>query len=268
MLKKLLIAAVAVLVGLIVVKKTDVGSYARVWLKNARACASRQVPVETEIERLRDEVARIGADSKSHYSAIAEEMVAVDNLKKEIVTHEANLGRQKKNILALKEDLASGNEYVVYGDTRYSRDRVKAQLARDFEAYKAAEANLAAKRKLLEARESTLTAAKEQMRAMQEARRDLEVELARLEAEYKTVRVAQTKSKFHLDDSELSRIKEGVAKLRDRVKVEQTTLALQADFSGGPIPVTERVKEKDLLKDIDAHFSGKAPKSDKVAAQK
>jgi len=255
MLKKLMIAAVAVVVGLTVVTSSGwLGSLVRTKCKNVSAWARDQVPVETEIQRLRDEVARLGGDSRSYFSKIAEEMVAVDNLKKDIATAEANLERQKKNILTLKSDLASGNEFVVYGDTRYSKARIKSQLARDFEAYKGAEQQVKAKRKLLEARDSNLTAAREQLGAMQETRRDLEVELARLEAEYSTVKVAQTRSKVQFDDSRLSSIKRDVARLQDRVKVEQKTLSLQAEFSSGPIPVTERVKANDLLKDIDTHF--------------
>jgi chromosome segregation ATPase len=267
MLKKLLIAAVAVVVGLVVVQKTSLGSYVRVWWKNARLCASRQVPVETEIERLRDELARIGKDSTKYFQAMAEDIEAVKELKRDITRHEANLERQKKNVLTLKEDLASGNAFVFYGDTKYSRERIKSQLAHDFEAYKAAEASLAAKRKLLEVKEQNLTAAKDRMRAMQETRRDLEVELARLEAEHKTVLASQTRSKTHFDDSELSRIKKGVADLRTRINVQKTALEVEAEYSGGPIPVTERVKEKDLLKAIDSHFDAEK-KGDKVAAQK
>jgi len=255
MLKKLLIAAVAVLVGLTVVTSpTWVGSLLRTKWKDASAWCRQQVPVETEIQRLRDEVARLSTVSKTHFSALAEETVAVENLRKDIATLEANLTRQKKNVLALKEDLASNTEMIKYGDRTYSRDQVKTQLARDFEGYRTAEENLKAKRSLLEAKEASLSAAREQMKAMQDARVTLEDKLARLEAEIKKVRVAQTKSKLQFDDSELSRVKADVAALEDRIKVEQRKLELQAEYSHAPIPLTERVKEKDLVKDIEDHF--------------
>jgi len=255
MLKKLLIAAVAVLVGLTVVASdTWVGSLLRTKIKNAKTFCRQQVPVETEIERLRDEVARLGTVSKKHFSDLAEETVAVETLRKDIATLEGNLARQKKNVLALKEDLASSTEAIKYGDRTYSRDQVKGQLARDFEAYKTAEENLKAKRSLLEAKEASLNAAREQMKALQDARVTLEDKLARLEAEIKKVRVAQTKSKFQLDDGELSRVKADVAALENRIKVEQKKLEIQAEYSHAPIPLTERVKEKDLVKDIETHF--------------
>jgi len=266
MLKKLLIAAVAVLVGLTVITSpTWVGSLVRTKLKDARTWVRHQVPPETEIQRLRDEVARLSSVSKKHFSDLAEETVAVDRLRQDVSTLEANLAQKKKNILVLREDLGSPEQFVSYGERRYSKDEVKRQLARDFEAYQVAEENLKAKRGLLEAKEAGLAAAREQMKAMQDTRQLLEDKLARLEAEIKRVRVAQTRSQFSLDDSSLSRVKEDVAALEDRVKVAQTELKLRAEYSEAPIPLAERVQEKDLLKDIDAKF-GKA-EGQKVAAE-
>jgi len=265
MLKKLVIAAIAVVVGLTVVKKTEVGSLMGVWWKNAKACARKQVPVETEIERLRYEVDRIGEDSKTYISQIAEQTVAVRNLRDEVKGAEKNLAQKKDNIRALADDLkASEGDTVKVGDTTYSKSRVKAQLSRDFELFKLSKKQLDSKRKELQAREDRLAAAKQQLSALQDERENLKVELAKLEADIQAVRVAQTQSKFQVDDSELARIKEGVARVRDRIKVEQEKMALQAEFTTGPIPVTERVKTTDLLKDIDAEISAK---SDKVAGK-
>src|SRR5258708_5090848 len=52
MCKKLVLAAVAILVGSMVVKHTSVGSLARVWWNDARQAVERQVPPETQIKRL------------------------------------------------------------------------------------------------------------------------------------------------------------------------------------------------------------------------
>jgi len=264
MFKKLLIAAVAVLVGLTVVTSpTWLGSLLRTKWKNCTTWARKQVPVETEIQRLRDEVARLSNVTRKHFSDLAEETVAVENLRKDVSTLEANLARQKKHIVALKDDLASGEEFVKYDNVTYTKTQVKRTLSREFEAYKVAEEHLKAKRDLLAAKEESLSAAREQLKAMQDQRETLRNELARLEAEYKKVRVAQTRSKFQLDDSELSRIKADVNELENRINVEKTRLKLEAEYSEAPIPMTERVKEKDLIKDINDHF-----KTGKVAVEK
>ena len=256
MLKKLLIAVVAVAVGLAVVRSTKLGSLMRVKWHDATAWCNKQIPVETEIARLRDEISRLGNDTRSHCQVIAEEMVQVDNLKREIGEGEAKLEKQKKKIAAMRDALnEGGNKLVVLGDDKYPRVRVEKQLGRDFDLYKTCEAQLAAKRKLLESRQECLAKAREQLTAMQDARRDLEVEVSRLEAEYNTLKVTQTRSKFNLDDSNLSRAKQGVAALRDRIAAETASAALQAEFAEGPITVGNTVKTKDLLKQIDEHFA-------------
>jgi peptidoglycan hydrolase CwlO-like protein len=256
MLKKLLIAVVAVAVGLTVVRSTKLGSLMRVKWNDATAWCNKQIPVETEIARLRDEISRLGNDTKSHCQVIAEEMVQVDNLKREISEGEAKLEKQKKKVTAMRDALnEGGNKLVVLGEEKYPRVRVEKQLARDFTHYKTAEAQLVQQRKLLESRETCLAKAREQLTAMQESRRDLEVEVSRLEAEYNTLKVAQTKSKFNLDDSSLSKVKEGVAALRNRIAAESNKAALAAEFSEGPISAGDTVKTKDLLKEIDQHFN-------------
>jgi len=265
MLKKLLIAVVAVAVGLTVVKSTKMGSLMRVKWNEATAWCNKQIPVPTEIARLRDEISRLGNETKGHCQVIAEEMVAVDNLKREIGEAESKLEKQKKKVTAMRDALADGGtQKVVFGDETYSRARVEKQLARDFDLYKTCESQLASKKKLLESRQECLAKAREQLAAMQDTRRDLEVQVSQLEAEYNTLKVTQTKSKFALDDSNLSKVKEGVQALRNRIEAESKAAALQAEFGDGEIHVGDTVKTKDLLKEIDAKF---AKDQGKVAAK-
>jgi chromosome segregation ATPase len=255
MLKKLLIAVVAVAIGLAVVRSTKVGSLLRVKWNEATAWCNKQIPVQDEIARLRLDIANLGKDTKTHCQVIAEEMVAVDNLKREIGEAESKLEQQKKKITAMRDALADGGtQRVVLGEDTFPRVRVQKQLARDFDLYKTCEAQLAAKKKLLESRQECLAKAREQLTAMQDARRDLEVQVSQLEAQYNTLKVTQTKSKFALDDSALSKVKEGVNALRTRIKTLEQQAALQAEFGDGEISVGDTVKTKDLLKEIDAKF--------------
>jgi hypothetical protein len=60
MLKKLLIAVVAVAVGLTVVKSTKVGSLMRVKWNEATAWCNKQIPVPDEIASLRLQIANLG----------------------------------------------------------------------------------------------------------------------------------------------------------------------------------------------------------------
>ncbi len=262
MCKKLVIVAVAVVAVALLLRKTEVGSHVRLAWKNYKSDIKKQVPLETEIERLRLELTRL-SDDKRDVSSIAEEMVAIDNLKSDITRKQANLEKQKVRIMKMKADLETGQSYIVYGDTRWSAATVKAQLGSEFANYKLLEDELKANEKTLQAREMSLTQAREQLAAKQSARRELEVELARLEAELKTVRLAETRSRVVIDDSELARIKKSVNELNTRIKVEQKKLVLQGEFVNGPIPVTQPEPRKDVMQEIDQYFNNNAAQAPK-----
>jgi chromosome segregation ATPase len=263
MLKKMLIAAVAVLVGLAVVSSpTWLGSLLRTKWRNCQAWVQEQVPLETEIQRIRGELARMTEDTRCQYDALAREMVAVEDLKADIATGEASLAERKKHVLSLRDDLANGRFNVKHGED--GRSVLKGRLVREFETYKACEENLKAKRKLLEARETGLSAAQEQLKALRETREQLKVELARLEAEVKTLRVAQTRSKVTFDEGQLSAVKQDLARLKNRVRVQQRVLDLQGQ-DANQTAVGEQVNDKDVIKEVDSRL-GKT--GDKVAVEK
>ena len=262
MMKKIGIASVVVLAGLVVLATTNLGSYARTGWNKIKKHACSQVSPEFEIDRVRDEISQLVPDMNKNLNAIAQEMVAVENLRKDIEQTRANLDAQKKNILQMREDVEGKNpsEWIEYGGTRYKADRVRIKLARDWESYKAAEASLKAKENLLEAKEQALAAAKEQMNSMKAKKEQLEVELAQLEAELKTLRVAEARGSFKIDDSRLARIEGSLNDIRDRIKVAKTEADLRGEFSSDVIPVEKKVQTADVLKEIDSHFAGKDTK--------
>lgn len=267
MFRKILIGAAVVALGLFALHTTGLSSYPATAFSNMKKALKKKVPLEFEIERLRTEVARLVPDMKKHLSTIAEEMAAVDSLKEEIAQTHVNLDKQKKNILAMTQALESGTTTVSFNHRDYSATRIKEKLARDFESYQRCEAELKSREKLLEAREKSLDAARDQLATMRTQKQDLEVQVAQLEAELKTVRAAQSRNKFHFDDTNLARCKATLAELRNRLKVEKTETELEGEFANDPIPVETKEKSaKDLTKEINGYFNN--PKSDdaKVAA--
>lgn len=258
MCKKIGIAVVAVLIGLFVVKKTEFGSWLKVCCRDARAAIRNQIPLESEIARLKSELANLDKSDARHYDAVAEKVVVVDNLRKEIAKTRVNLEEQERSIKVMNDDLKSNRDTFVYSGTSYPREKVEKQLRSDFESFKRAQATLEAKQKKLEALEEGLSKAREQLREMKNVRKDMEIELARLEAELENLNLAKLRSDVRLDDSDYSRIREGMNRVRDRINVQVESIKLQGEF-GGPIrPDTkEKPADKNLNQDIDAYFSGK-----------
>src|ERR1700687_5549956 len=128
MFKKLVVAFLAVLAGLMIWHKTSVGSYMNFAWKKAKATATNSVPLEWEIERLREEVANLVPDMKKQLSSIAEEKVAIERLGKEITIAQTNLKEQEENIKQMRADLKNvkpDKATVSYGDRNYKVERVK-----------------------------------------------------------------------------------------------------------------------------------------------
>ncbi len=258
MLKKIAILGAIVVAGLFLFNRTHLGSYAGTAWKKVKEGAKQSVPLEFEIECVKNEVSKLVPDMKKNLSTIADEMVQVENLREDIVVTKAQLDKQRDNVLTMRKDLESGARKVKYGDREYSAERVKEKLARDWESYKNCEKNLETKERLLETREQALAVEREKLATMRQRKDQLEVQVAQMDADLKNLRLAQTRSDFQIDDSRLARINASLASIRDRLKSEKLVTEMGGTFANDlDIPVEKRVKTTELLKDIDSHFGGK-----------
>lgn len=259
MCRKIGFVALAGMIAFAVLTFTRAGSYSRTTWNKVSTTVQNQIPVEFEIERLRQEVNQLVPDMKKNRGLVAEEMVAVENLRQEITTTRANLDKQKTDLMAIARDVENGESQVTYNNRTYSAERIKEKLARDLAGFKRSVSELKAREQLLDAKERSLDVAREQLAAMMEQKRDLEVQIAQLEAELKTVRLAQTKSQFSLDDSRLSEIKRSIAELRNRLKVEVTELELEGQYSFDPTVKPEKAKPaSDVAREVLQYFGNGA----------
>jgi len=263
MFKKIGIAALAIVAGLFIVKSTYLGAYARTAWGKVKSTAKAQVPLEFQIESLRNEVAQLTPDMKTHCNAIAEEMVAVQTLKNQIVDIRTNLDKQKEMVRSMNQDLKSGERKIVYNGRTYSSERIREKLHRDLASCKRCAEELKAKEQLLEAKERSLDAAREQLSTMKAQKEQLEVQIAQLEADVKTLRVAQTQSNFQLDDSRLASIKSQLADIQNQLKVEKIAGDLQGAFSNDTIELEKKTPSAaQLSRDVEEFLGGDSTKAD------
>ncbi|HZT80892.1 MAG TPA: hypothetical protein VFA26_11740 [Gemmataceae bacterium] len=265
MAKKIAIAVVAVAAGLLVLGFTTAGrkacSLARLGWHRVEVGADEMIPPEVEIERLRNELAQMGPEMKKHLGKMAEEMVAVENLKKDIAEHRAELDKQRQAIAVMQKELKSGEKVIEINGKTFPRHRIENKLVGDWETFKRSEALLRNKEQLLEQKEQGLETAREQLKAMEEAKEQLKLELAQLETEVKAMRVAEARDKMHFDDSRLGRVKEDVAKLKNRIKTKIQKDELVRKYTADPgVEINKKVKAEETLKEIDAYFSKGAEK--------
>jgi chromosome segregation ATPase len=254
-MKKVVIGLLIIAGGLFLLRKTNVCSYVSTAWAKVKTGAKNQVPLEFEVDRVRHEIAGLEDDMRAHVGPIAEEMATIKDLRKRIDSTRDELKNQKRNILAMTRDLERGTETISYGDGDYSADEVRAKLDGDFASYRRCEAELKSQEKLLAAKQKSLRAVRGQLASMKSLKRDLEVQLAQLEADLKTVRLAQTRDKYQLDDSRLSDIKASLAEIEHRLNVERSVTELNGQVASDPISVHKKAKPvSDLTKEVKKYF--------------
>jgi chromosome segregation ATPase len=231
MFKNLVVTAIAIGAGLFLLKSTHLGGYARTAWSKARTSVQGQVPLEFQLESIRNEVAQLVPDMRREISRVAAETVAIEGLREEVADIGGKLEKQKELVRTMSEELRNGkNQQVVYRDRKYSAERFQEKLSVALLGAKQCADNLKAKEQLLEAKEKGLEVAKQQLGSIRNQKSTLEVQIAQLEAELKTLRLTQIKSEFQLDDSRLSNIKASIADVKNRMKVIRTEATMVAQF--------------------------------------
>jgi chromosome segregation ATPase len=263
MCKKIAIVAVAVVAGLILLSKTNLGSYVGFSWKKGKEFFQQAVPPEVEVERLRHELTQLDPEIKKARSTLAEEAVNVEMLREDVEKTRLNLHKRQEEILLMKRDVESGKSEVNYGGRTIPVSRVRTMLAADWDAYKRAEEALKSKEKLLEAKEIALAEGQKQLADMTGLKGQLQAELDRVEADLKTVRLAQTRNNIQIDNTRITRFNNSLNELKRRIRVEKKDLDMQAISASHPIEVGKPVDvTAKALEEINARFS------DKVAAEK
>src|SRR5579884_545226 len=120
MFRKIGILAAAGVAGLVLVSWAGLGSYCTTAWHNITHKIKGQVPLEFEIQRVRQQVADLVPDMHNQCRTVAEEMVAVKNLRTNISEAQVRLAQDKDRILAMSKALESGNETVTYRGDEYS----------------------------------------------------------------------------------------------------------------------------------------------------
>jgi chromosome segregation ATPase len=259
-MRKLALVALGVVAVAFALSYTNLGSYAGTAWSKLRSGAKKQVPIEFEIDRLKREVTQLSPDMKKNRSIVAEEMVAIDNLKEEITATRTRLAQQKANMLELTKAVDNGEStFVSTSGVTYSRDRIVQKLARDLESCKRCESELKTKEQLLDAKERALDAARTQLGSMHEQKQELEVAIAKLEADLKNVRLAETRCKFQLDDSRLSEIKRSLSEVKGRIKAAEKAVELEAEFPNDPTVISHEKTVRpagDVTREIREYVEG------------
>lgn len=219
----------------------------------AKQTIKDNVPVDFEIKRAREMIRGLIPEIEKNMHLIAREETEVAKLERQVAKSEDQLAKDRDGILRLKGDLDSGSEVFVYSNRNYSAKQVKEDLTHRFDQFKTKETTTDNLRRILTARQTSLTAAREKLESMLAAKRQLEVDVENLEARLKMVEVAQTTSDFNFDDSHLSRTKELIAEIGDRIEVAERLVNADTNYHDR-IPLDQPAADRNITQEITNYF--------------
>jgi chromosome segregation ATPase len=268
MCKKVLIATLAVVFGLAVVKGTWIGSHLRFNFKRAQTWVNDRVPPEQEIARLRMELDNLGKDDEKYYDKVARQVTDVKAMERKVAGLRRDLSAREASIRDMRTALSrdKDNELVTFNGSRYERTDLQEQIRRDGQNFLADEATLKSKEQHLQAMRKALAINKKKLGDLKIVREQMATELQKLETALAEERQAQAQAAATLDDADYQRIRKDMDAIHNKIEFLKTKRELKGEAVNGPVKAIEKQREEEakLDKAIEARFGAKK----EVAADK
>ena len=256
MLKKGLLLGIAAALLLGLGFGRNAMSYMKTTLNKVSDTVKNSVSIGYEIDRARQMIKDLTPEIRRNMHLIAREEIQVHQLEERVAAADDRLARDRKEILRIKEvlDHSQGEEFCQLASRTYPVARVNVDLTNRFKHYKTADETSFNLRKVWDARQRTLAAARQKLNGMLAAKQQLEIDVENLEARLKMVEVAQTTSEFNFDDSHLARTRELVSDIHTRIEVSAKLLDAQTDFHAR-IPLDLPEETEDISDQIAQYFT-------------
>jgi chromosome segregation ATPase len=235
MCKKLVLAAVAILVGTAVVKHTSIGSLAQVWWRDAKQAVERQVPPEVQIKQLGVEVGKIDADIKRNLSKLAQQEVETQKLDDDVASLKESQATLKAEIAAMTKGLENNTEKVSINGRNIRFTSLTRQLDNSVAKYERNKAEVKSKEKLLASKREALEAAHARIAEMSTQKELLRDTVANLETRLQLARLNATRnhSTVEFDDSQVARCNQLANEISERLAVGEKEMELNAKYGYG-----------------------------------
>jgi len=245
MLKKLVIAAVAVAVGLVVLKKTDVGSLMQVWWKDASTCCARQVPPETRIKQLKMEIGKIDDDIKTAVNALIQQELAHRDLKRAVESLKAEQTARKADMKVLIDGLEKESTRGAFKNEDLSSDRAQVKLDSLRAQYEAGKEALKVREQLLKSKTEQLELVEQRITKIKDKKGELTDMVAKMESQLELVRMKQLDSRaIDVDNSQVSKCEALHENLRKLIAEEELKAEKYAKYGLTPAAPETAVKEQ------------------------
>jgi len=235
---------------------TAAPSYVKTVFHKGRQIAKDAVDPQFDIDRARNQIADFKPMIEKNIETLARAEVEAEHLEREVLTVQANLDKEKKTMLSMRDSLKTG-DFRLAGHVADTADEVKAELAHRLDHFSYTSELLKAKQAELKAKRKIIKSAHEQLENLRTQRTTLSAKLDGIEAKLRMIEATQAKNEFHFDGSALANAKETVAELEKKLEV----LAKQADIEGryfdelgGAASSTYVDPSRDVIKEVEDAF--------------
>jgi len=240
MLKKLVIAAIAVVVGLVVLRN----SLVQVWLKDAANGLSRSVSPETRIKQLKMEISKIDEDTRTAVNHLIQQEIAKRDLQKAVASLKAEQTQRKADMKVLIEGLEKENTAVTFKGDDLSPVRAQVKLDSLRSQYETAKEALKMRESLLQSKTEQVDALDQRITKIKERKGELTDMVAKLESQLELVRMKQLDSRaIDINDSQVSKCEALQDNLRKIIAEEELKAEKYAKY-GLTHSAPELAKEK------------------------
>jgi chromosome segregation ATPase len=270
MLKKLVIVAAAVVVGLGIIRFTKVGrecgGLAELWWSKSGDWAKNSISPETRIEQLEMEIGKINRDIRAAINKRADLKADYVMLKDEVDALKAKQEQRKKDLLVLADLLEQGSPQVVFQGYSYVAKTAQQKLDGLKTAFETGEQSLKAKSNLLAAREERLVLAERQILKIQQKQTELTQLVDQMKTQLANIRMKQMENNTaDFDESQVSKCVSLQQDLKRMLLKEEALAEEKARFLGTPVTVPAR-DESSIADSIKAARAAVAGDNTKATA--
>jgi len=232
----------------------DLSSYLTSGTRSVRGVVQDNVPIDFQLRRARDLVDDIIPEMQANVRIIAQQEIEIESLKKDINDSERALNEEKVRVAKVRDCLNTERTSFSFNDHSYTREQIKEDLARRFDTVKEAEVVLSGKKRLLDNREKSLTAAEQMLEKARSQKMVLEGQIAALEGQYSLVKAASAGSHngLNIDNSKLAQSQKLIDQIKKQLDVAERVLSHESRFIE-PIQI-DGVSEKDLVTQVDDYL--------------
>ncbi len=259
MFKKAIIAGAGLLLVSAVLFGGRLIPYAQTAYSNVSEAVNDSVSVKFQIQAAENQLEKIGPEICEMVRKVAKEKAQIVQLERQLKTQEKGLEKSYDEMMTLRNHLESGDTvYVATNGKGYKNSRVEEDLRNRFSVYQTAEQTVEKSNQIIELRKQALESAHAKLDDAKAMQRELEVQLANLNARERMVDVAKTASNINMDDSQIARTQDLINDISARLDAEEIMINMSPEYLGS-IPVSNSdVSEGDILRDMDRYFTDKS----------